>query len=50
LFTCLHWKHLRTFRFLIAWHNITSVSSRTLLSLWLPLLSYCGRQKLLNGW
>jgi hypothetical protein len=34
---------------LIAWHNITCVSSKTLLSLWLPLLSYCGRQKLLNG-
>jgi hypothetical protein len=34
----------------MAWHNTTSVSSRTLLSLWLPLPNYCGRQKLSNGW
>jgi hypothetical protein len=33
-------KHLRTFKFSMGWHNTISVSSRTLLSLWLPLPSY----------
>jgi hypothetical protein len=45
----LHQKYLRTFKFSIAWHNITSVSSRIFLSLWLPLPSYYRRHKLLSG-
>jgi len=36
-------KNLRTFMFSMAWHNITSVSSKKLLSLWFPLLSYSKR-------
>jgi hypothetical protein len=35
--------------FSMAWYNTIGVSLRTLLSLWLPLLSYCARHKLLSG-
>jgi hypothetical protein len=49
LFTCLPQKHLRTFMFSMTWHNTTSVSSRILLSLWLPLPSYYERQKFSSG-
>jgi hypothetical protein len=34
----------------MAWHNTRGISSRTLLSLWLPLPSYYGKQKLSKGW
>jgi hypothetical protein len=37
LFTWLHQKHLKTFRFSITWHNITSVSLNILHLSWFPL-------------
>jgi hypothetical protein len=49
LSTCLPQKHLKTFGFSMAWPNTSCISSRILFSLWLPLPSYYGRQKLLNG-
>jgi hypothetical protein len=42
-------KHLRTFKFSMAWHNTTNISLRILLSLWLPSPSYYEKRKLLNG-